>query len=94
MATPQYKEIISRNPTIHWLVSTRPAVAGINAPRDSGTAATLGGGFMLDLVGEYRYIYMWNFVFNVLSLLVTLLIYRGWKRNGGAKSYHPPEYAS
>jgi maltose/moltooligosaccharide transporter len=56
-----------------------------------GAAASLGGGFMLDLVGDYRYIYMWNFVFNILSLLVTLLIYRGWKRYGGAKSYQPPE---
>ena len=56
-----------------------------------GTAATLGGGFMLDLVGDYRYIYMWNFVFNVLSLLVTLLFYRGWKRYGGPDHYRAPQ---
>ena len=35
LATPQYEEIISRNPTIHWLVSTRPGLAGSNAPRDT-----------------------------------------------------------
>jgi hypothetical protein len=27
--------ITDRNPTNHWLVSTRPALAGFNAPRDS-----------------------------------------------------------
>jgi hypothetical protein len=27
--------ITDRNPTNHWLVSTRPALAGFNAPRDT-----------------------------------------------------------
>lgn len=31
-------EITGRNPTIHWLVSMRPAVAGINAARDTITS--------------------------------------------------------
>jgi len=33
--THQQAEITGTNPTTHWLVSTRPSVAGINAPRDS-----------------------------------------------------------
>jgi maltose/moltooligosaccharide transporter len=58
------------------------------------TAASYGGGAFLDYMGDYRYIYVWNFVFNVLSLLVTLLVYRRWKQFGGSKNYRPPAVAA
>ncbi len=41
LPTYQQEDISGRNPTIHWLVSTRPSVAGINAPRDNQDAQTL-----------------------------------------------------
>ena len=35
LPTCRFGEITGRNPTNHWLVSTRPSVAGFNAPRDN-----------------------------------------------------------
>ena len=43
LPTSKFEEITGRNPTNHWLVSTRPSVAGFNAPRDR----------FLVLVGSY-----------------------------------------
>ena len=37
LPTCKFEEITGRNPTNHWLVSTRPSVAGFNAPRDTYT---------------------------------------------------------
>ena len=43
------EEITGRNPTIHWLVSTRPSVAGFNAPRDIQEADRISSKVMSSL---------------------------------------------
>jgi Na+/melibiose symporter-like transporter len=57
----------------------------------------LAGGFM-DLmktiyqgdVFYYRFIPLWTVLFEAISLIFLLLLYRGWKQYGGMKNYIPP----
>ena len=47
-------------------------------------------GVFLDWMGNYRYAFFWQAVMTIPALLVLLLVYRGWRRYGGAKNYVAP----
>ena len=50
-----------------------------------------GGGAFIDMMGDYRYLYLWDAVFTAVSLVFMLLVYRAWKRLGGAAAYVAPD---
>jgi hypothetical protein len=50
-----------------------------------------GGGAFIDMMGDYRYLYLWDAVFTAGSLVFMLLVYRAWKRLGGATAYVAPD---
>ncbi|MBS1372021.1 MAG: MFS transporter [Lentisphaeria bacterium] len=52
-------------------------------------ANSLGGWFM-DKVKDYRYLYAWDFFFTVIALAALLMVFRLWKRYGGEKNYIAP----
>ncbi len=52
--------------------------------------ATPLAGLFLDWVGNYRYAFLWQAVLPMPALLALLLVYRGWRRYGGARNYTPP----
>ena len=52
--------------------------------------ANAGGGWFIDLLG-YQYIYMWDFLFTTVGLILLIWVYRKWKALGGDKNYVPPE---
>jgi MFS family permease len=42
------------------------------------------------VVANYRYLYLWSFACQLLSLVAMFLLYRSWLRHGGADHYVPP----
>ncbi len=51
--------------------------------------ANAAGGWFIDLLG-YQYIFVWDFVFTLFSVLILHWVYRRWKEYGGDKNYVPP----
>ena len=47
-------------------------------------------GRFIDIIGDYRYLFLWQFFFYVISMVFMLLLYVEWKRHGGRKDYVPP----
>ena len=47
-------------------------------------------GWFLDLVRNYRLLFLWSGIFTILSLLSAISVYRHWQRLGGKISYVPP----
>ena len=47
-------------------------------------------GWFLDLMGLYRYLYVWDLVFTMLGTFCLLVAYVKWRKLGGAKGYVPP----
>ena len=52
--------------------------------------AGFGGGALLDAVGNYQYIYLWDFVFTLAALCTFTGLYVSWKRRGGKQGYVAP----
>ena len=57
-------------------------------------AMAIACGKFLDLVGDNRFLFLWFSAFTAFGLVMTLLVYRDWKRLGGDDSYVPPLSAS
>lgn len=56
-------------------------------------ATILGGyalGYFIDMAGTYRVIFLWNLAMLVPAVFALLLVYREWKRLGGARAYVAP----
>ncbi|MBN1901989.1 MFS transporter [Candidatus Sumerlaeota bacterium] len=54
--------------------------------------ASVAAGRYFDLINhDYRYIYLWAFIFTMLSLLALLAVYRKFMALGGQKGYVAPE---
>jgi maltose/moltooligosaccharide transporter len=54
--------------------------------------ASVAAGRYFDLINhDYRYIYLWAFIFTMLSLLALLAVYRRFMALGGQKGYLAPE---
>ncbi|HWP39929.1 MAG TPA: hypothetical protein VNL70_03305, partial [Tepidisphaeraceae bacterium] len=66
------------------------AQAMVNAVLMIGGTA-LAGKFMDWMHNDYRYLYVWMLVFQVLAVVCLMFVYRGWRRYGGPKNYVPPE---
>ncbi len=47
------------------------------------------GGVAIDGLG-YRFMFVWDFVFTILALLLMCQVYRRWKQYGGDHGYTPP----
>ncbi|HBG28956.1 MAG: hypothetical protein A2Y10_03490 [Planctomycetes bacterium GWF2_41_51] len=47
-------------------------------------------GKFFDIMGSYRYQYIWVAFFGALSLIPMYFVYREWLQRGGAKGYSPP----
>lgn len=50
----------------------------------------LMGGWFIDKMGSYRWVYIWMLVFELLSIAVMVAIYRSWRQLGGVVDYRPP----
>jgi len=53
-------------------------------------AANAAGGWFIDLLG-YQYIFVWDFIFTLASVLILHWIYIRWQALGGEKGYIPPQ---
>lgn len=49
-------------------------------------------GRLLELVKDYRYIYIWCGGCTMLGFVMCLVLYRHWQKLGGDHNYHPPGY--
>jgi maltose/moltooligosaccharide transporter len=47
-------------------------------------------GWFLDLIKNYRFLFLWSGFFTILSLLSAISVYRHWQRLGGEDDYVPP----
>jgi hypothetical protein len=47
-------------------------------------------GWMMDVIKDYRYLYIWGGFFSALCMATTFSLYRHWKRLGGDEAYVPP----
>lgn len=47
-------------------------------------------GVFIDWIGDYRYIYLWDFTFTGIGFVLMLKVYRDWKRFGGDAGFEPP----
>ncbi len=52
--------------------------------------ANYGGGLMIDWIGDYRFIFVWDAIFTSIALIAIFFVYTGWKRYGGQKAYIAP----
>lgn len=50
----------------------------------------LGGGWVFDKLGDYQYIYAWDFLFTLAALACFVVLYRKYQQMGGFKSYVAP----
>jgi len=48
-------------------------------------------GWLLEVVKNYRYIFLWSGFFALLGLCVAIAVFYHWRRLGGDKNYIPPE---
>jgi hypothetical protein len=53
-------------------------------------AMAIGCGKFLDLVGDNRFLFLWFSGFAAVALVMTVLVYRDWKKMGGDDGYVPP----
>jgi MFS family permease len=53
--------------------------------------ANVGGGLFIDMMGNYRYLYLWDAMFTGISLCFMIKVYKGWKKYGGGAGYIAPE---
>lgn len=44
-----------------------------------------------EIVTNYRYLFLWSFAWQMVSLLFMFLLYRSWLRHGGPDAYVPPQ---
>ena len=51
--------------------------------------APLAAGWVIKIFG-YRFIFMWDLVFTSIAMIFMVLMYRGWKKNGGMPDYMAP----
>lgn len=51
-----------------------------------------GGGLLFDALDNYQYIYAWDFIFTLWSLICFGILYRLWRKRGGPGHYQPPLY--
>ena len=49
-----------------------------------------GGGKLFDWLGDYQYIYAWDFIFTAISFLCFIGLYHAWRRRGGPAHYTAP----
>ena len=49
-----------------------------------------GAGLFIDWIGDYRYIYVWDAMWTTLAFVSMVIVYRGWRKYGGAESYVAP----
>lgn len=56
------------------------------------TIGSYCGGLLFDLIGDYQYIFAWDFLFTVLAFLCFAKLYRDWQKRGGRRSYVAPVY--
>jgi predicted MFS family arabinose efflux permease len=47
-------------------------------------------GWFIDVVGDYRWLLVWQGVFFSLTLIPWFFTWRGWHRHGGPANYRPP----
>lgn len=47
-------------------------------------------GWFLQMVGDYRYVYLWGGVFTALAMVAAIAVWREWLRLGGPDSYVAP----
>jgi len=52
--------------------------------------ANYGGGLFIDMIGDYRYIYLWDAIFTGVALIAIIIVYRRWKKYGGDDNYEAP----
>jgi MFS family permease len=52
--------------------------------------APLISGFVLDIFKDYRLIFVWSSVFFILAAIMSVSLFRHWKKLGGDKHYTPP----
>jgi MFS family permease len=89
-----------------WLTATAPlgpavlpkakyaqfaSAAGICAAVGTMIVGPTCGWFIDAMHREYRFIYLWACVLMFSSLIVTLVLYRGFLKLGGTRHYAPPE---
>lgn len=48
-------------------------------------------GVFIDWIGNYRYIYLWDFVFTGIAFILMFFVYCNWKKRGGANGFRPPD---
>jgi maltose/moltooligosaccharide transporter len=48
-------------------------------------------GWLMDTVKDYSYLYIWSGTCSALAMVMTISLYRHWKRLGGDENYVPPE---
>ena len=48
-------------------------------------------GVFIDWIGDYRYIYLWDFAFTGIAFVLMLFVYRDWKKRGGTAGFRPPD---
>jgi maltose/moltooligosaccharide transporter len=53
--------------------------------------ANMGGGMFIDIMGDYRYLYVWDAIFTAVALVFMVMVYKRWRMYGGARSYIAPE---
>jgi maltose/moltooligosaccharide transporter len=53
-------------------------------------AMAIACGKFLDLIGDNRFLFLWFSAFAGLGLVMTVLVYRDWKKLGGDDGYVPP----
>lgn len=52
--------------------------------------ANLGGGIFMDRIGNYRYLYVWDFILTCIALFSLVVVFVLWKKYGGEKNYTAP----
>lgn len=51
-------------------------------------------GWVMDVVKDYRYLYIWSGTCAALAMISAISLFRHWKRLGGDEGYTPPETSS
>ena len=52
--------------------------------------ANAGGGMFMDLIKDYSYLFVWDFVLTTLALISILIVFRLWPKYGGERNYVAP----
>ncbi|MDR0932290.1 MAG: MFS transporter [Victivallales bacterium] len=87
-------------------ISTLPLYAAVYPAKKYGQFSSAGAmansvmllifsylaGLFIDFIGDYRYIYIWDFVFTSIAMVGMVFVYRQWKKQGGAKDFRAPVF--